>query len=204
MPGKACCIWRMDLCVATGFTHPVVVVALVGMWCVRVNGRKATAFQNVSVPQETIGNISIELVPLINSLTFFEMIIVNVIESLVPSLAPLFVQLYDLLTKPTPEPRLPVSPDLMSFELLANVIFVANFMPILEVSLELLSPVKDLGTLLDSIGARLMTPPCFDLTMLRIFVSFPVVLTAKGLETTFESAAIRTSMTLLMLSATHP
>lgn len=73
-------------------------------------------------------------------------------------------------------------------------------MSILEVSLELLSPIKDLGTLFDLVRAIFMTPPRFDLVMLRVFVPFPVTFAAKGLETSFKRAAVGTGMTFLMLS----
>lgn len=76
-------------CVARGITQPVV-IALVGIRCVQVNRRKA-AVQNVSIPQEPVGDISIELVPFIDAPTVFEMIIVDMIESFVPSLESLFI-----------------------------------------------------------------------------------------------------------------
>lgn len=200
MPGKGFTGGMLNWCVARGITHPIV-IALVGIRRVRVNGREA-AVQNVPVPQEPVGDISIELIPLLDSPSLFEMIVVDMIKPLVPSLEALLVQLDNLLTEPTPKSRLPISPDLMSLELLTDIIFVVDFMPILEMRLKLFSPVKHFGTLFNLIGTIFMTSPCFDLVMLRILVSFPVTLAAKGLETSFKRAAVRTSMTFLMLSVT--
>ena len=86
----------------------------------------------------------------------------------------------------------------MSLELLPDIIFILDRMSLLEMGLKWLPPVEHLGALLDPVGAGFMTQPCYDLMMLRVFMPFPVVLAAKGLETSFEGAAVGASMTLLM------
>lgn len=88
------------------------------------------------VPQETLGDIPIQFIPLVNPTTFLEMIVVDMIESLIPRFKPLFLQLDNLLTKSAPESRLSVPPDLMSFELLPDVIVVLDLMSIPEMGLE--------------------------------------------------------------------
>lgn len=127
------------------------------------------------------------------------MVIVDMVESLVPSFQPLFTQFDNLLTKSAPKSRLPIPADLMSFELFADIFLVLNFMPVLEMRSKLLPPIEYLSALLYPVRAKFMTSPCLDLIMLRIFMPFPVVLTAKGLGASLEGATIGASVTLLML-----
>lgn len=121
------------------------------------------------------------------------------IESLIPRFKSLFLQLDNLLTKSAPKSRLSVPPDLVSFELFTDIIFVLDFMTITEMGLKQLSPIEHLGALLDPVRAEFVTSPRFHLIMLRVFVPFPVVLAAESLDASFESAAVGASVTLLML-----
>jgi hypothetical protein len=136
---------------------------------------------------------------LINSATFFEVVIVNMVESLVPSFQSLFVQFDNLLTESAPESRLPIPSDLMSFELVTDIILIVKFMSVLEMRSKLLPAIEDLSALLYPIGAKFMTPPRLYLIVLRIFMPFPVVLTAKGFRTSLEGTAIGARVTFLML-----
>lgn len=45
-----------------------------------------------------------------------------------------------------------------------------------------------------------MIMPCFDLIMMHVFMLFPLILTVKGLEISFEDADIKIKMTILILS----
>ena len=158
--------------------------------------------QDVFVPQEAVRDVSIQLIPLLDPATFLEMNVVNMVESLIPSFESLFTQLDNLLAKSAPECRLPVPPDLVSFQLFTDIIFVVDVVCILEMRLERLAPVEYLGTLPDPVGTFFMTSPRFDLVVLGIFMPFRIILTANGLVAGFESASIGASVTLLMLSVT--
>lgn len=134
LPGRECMMWRIDRCIARGITR-LVVVALVRIGFVRVHGRNAAA-QDVFAPQEAVGDILIQLIPLLDPTPFFKVIVVDMIESLIPGFTSLFGQLHDSLAKPAPKSRLPVPSDLMSLELLPDIIFILDRMSLLEMGLE--------------------------------------------------------------------
>lgn len=152
------------------------------------------------VSQQAVRDISIQLIPLLDPASLFEMIVVDMVEPLIPRIESLFVQLDNLLTKSAPESRLPVPPDLMSLELLTDIIGIVDLMCLLQMGLKELAPIEYFGTLLDPVRTFFMTPPCFDLMVLRVFMPFPIILAAKCFGAGFEGTTIGARMTLLMLS----
>ena len=123
------------------------------------------------------------------------MIFVDIIESLVSSFEFLFVQLYNLLIKFVSRFYLFISVELMFIELFSNIFVV------LEMKLRCSSAIEHLDALLDFFeGAKFMIVSCFDSIVLHVFMLFPLILTAKCLEISFEGADIEASMAVLMLS----
>ena len=122
------------------------------------------------------------------------MIFVDIIESLVPSFEFLFAQLYNLLIKFVSRFYLSISVELMFIELFSNIFVV------LGMGLRCSSAIEHLGALLGFFGgAKFMIVPCFDSIVLYVFMLFPLILTAKCLEISFEGADIEAGMAVLML-----
>lgn len=159
-----------------------------------------TAVQDIVIPQKSLGNVFIQRIPEVNGLSIFEMIIVDMIESLIPRRQPLRVEFDNLLAEPAPKSGLAVSSHLMTFGPLANLLFAFDLMGFSEVGLELLSAIKHLGALFDLVGTGLKTSPRCHVIMLRVFVALPVILASEDFGARRERTAIRTGMTLAMLS----
>ena len=72
-------------------------------------------------------------------------------------------------------------------------------MMILEVGCELLAAVENLGALVDAAGREWeMAAPSFDLVMLGVFVTFPIVFGAKGFTAGGIGAAVGAGVTLFV------
>lgn len=72
-------------------------------------------------------------------------------------------------------------------------------MMIFEVGSELFAAVEDFGTLIDTArGEGMVTAPGFDLIVLGIFVTFPVIFGAKGFGAGGVGTAVRARMAFLV------
>lgn len=122
------------------------------------------------------------------------------VEPLIPSFKIFFFQLHNFFAKATPKSALSIPSDSLSFWLLFDVVFVYNLMTIFKVGLKQLSAIEYFGTLFDQIRTRFMASPCFNLIMLSVLVSFPIILTSKFLWARRKSASIWPSMAFLVFS----
>lgn len=128
------------------------------------------------------------------------MLVVDVVETLIPRLQPLGLQLDDLLAEAAPEAVLPVSSNATLAALLTDILIIANPMVFAEMCLERIASEKYLSALVDlTLGVFLVTAPGLELVMLRIFVAFPIVFAAKRLIAHCVCAPPRPRMSLFML-----
>ncbi|EDN06103.1 predicted protein [Histoplasma mississippiense (nom. inval.)] len=152
------------------------------------------------------------------------MLVVNMIKSFVPSIHPLFSQLNEFATEPTPELELPITTDLiMSRGLLCLLVVKEVFGS--EVLIEFVFSVEKTGTIrapqrdswreiltvwsfhqglisagyVISRGMHYWTTPAPELEMLGVLVTLPVVFTSKTLKAPRMSAAVGSRMALLVL-----
>jgi hypothetical protein len=121
-------------------------------------------------------------------------VIVDVVKALSPCFQTFFLEDDQLGAEATPKAGLTIATDATIFELCLQIVIIRKLMIPLQVILKTLSAVTHLGT-----GAAfrslLITSPCLQVIMLRIFMPLPVVLAPKGLAAGQEGAAIRPLVT---------
>lgn len=129
--------------------------------------------------------------PVVDRLAFLIVLVVDIAKSLFLRFQPFSLKFDNLLAEAVPEFALSISSDPVPLALRLNIRFVFDVIFIAEISLELLAPVEDTGTLTNRTGLGiLVAAPSFDLIMLSVFVTFPVILAPELLGAAWERAAI--------------
>ncbi len=192
---------RIALHVLDHFSVSVVLLATLRFRFIRC-GRRAPTIKYILVSQQALGDVALERIPpLVDALPALKMTIVDMIKPFVPSFQPSGPQGYDPLTKPAPEPTLPVSSNLHPLALLQYLLLVLNMMVVFEVRGELLAAVEYFGTLVDEAGGEWeLAAPGFDLVVLSVFVAFPVVFGAEGLAAGGVGAAVGAGVAFFVFS----
>ena len=135
----------------------------------------------------------------IDRLAVLEVLPVDVIEPLIPSLKAFTLQGYDLLAESTPETTLAISTDAVFLTLIPYDLVALDRMRLFKVGLKLFPAIEYLGALLDFAAEFcFMAAPSLNLVVSSILMPFPVILTPEGLGTGGKGAAIRTGVTLLV------
>lgn len=133
--------------------------------------------------------------PLVDRLAFFVMLVVNVTKSLFPCIQPFLLEFDNLLAEAAPESTLSVPSDAVPLTLCLNIFVIVNMMFVSKVSLKLLAPVEDAGTLSNRTGfGILMAAPGLDLIMLSVFVAFPIILASELLGAAWKRATVGAGM----------
>jgi len=125
-------------------------------------------------------------------------VIVDVIKALSPCFQTFLLEDDQLGAEATPKAGLTIATDATVFELCLQIVIIRKLVVPLQVVLKTLSAVTHLGTG-TAFRSLLITSPCLQVIMLRIFMSLPVVLTTKGLVAGQEGAAIRPLVTFHVL-----
>jgi hypothetical protein len=124
-------------------------------------------------------------------------VVVDVVEAFSPSIHTLLRKINELGTEATPEAGLTVAANATVFDLGLYDLSIRDVMIFLQMVLEALSAVTHLGA---GTAFKLLciAAPCLEMEVLRVFVSLPIILAAKGFVTGQECAAIRPRVTLHM------
>jgi hypothetical protein len=122
-------------------------------------------------------------------------VVIDVVEALCPGVYSPLLQLNQLVAEATPEAWLAVAPNSTTIELRIDEFLIGHLMRLGQVLLESLSAVANLGAW-SPFESLLIASPGFQVKVLRILVTLPVVLAAKGLVARQEGAAVRPLVTL--------
>lgn len=120
--------------------------------------------------------------------------LVDMVKTLSPRLHAFLLDLYDLLTKPTPESSLTITPNSAFLKLGLQNVLVRELVVFLEVAPE------DFSAVADFLAIPFVTSPHFQHEMLRIFMTLPIILAPKLLIAVWHGAAVRLLMSFLVLS----
>lgn len=144
--------------------------------------------------------MSVDGYPVADPLPALEMLVVHMIESFVPRFETLLLQCDDLHTEAAPELTLSVAAYASALELFLDGVIAHLRMVLFEMLRKFFTAVEDLRAVTDlTAGIRLVTPPAFELEMLRVLVTFPVVLAAEDLVASLKGAAVGLGVPLLVL-----
>lgn len=144
--------------------------------------------------------MSVDGYPVADRLPALEMLVVHMVESFVPRFETLLLQCDDLHTEAAPELTLSVAAYASALELFLDGVIAHLRMVLFEMLRKLFTAVEDLRAVTDlTAGIRLVTPPAFELEMLRVLMTFPVVLAAEDLVATLKGAAVGLGVPLLVL-----
>lgn len=128
------------------------------------------------------------------------MLVVHMVEAFVPRFETLLLQCDDLHTEAAPELTLSVPAYPSPLELFLDGVIAHLQMVLFEMLRKILTAVADLRAVTDlTAGIRLVTSPAFELEMLRVLVTFPVVLAAEDLVASLKGAAVGLGVPLLVL-----
>jgi ATP-dependent protease HslVU (ClpYQ) ATPase subunit len=107
-------------------------------------------------------------------------VVINVVEALSPSFQALLLEINELSTEPTPEAALTIATNATGIDLSLQDIGIRDLMIFLQMILENQSTVTHLGTGNAFNFELCVAAPSLDMEMLRVFVSFPIILTVES------------------------
>lgn len=126
------------------------------------------------------------------------------IETFGPGLQSTLADLDNLLAKTAPKPSFTVAADPAAIQSEVDRSLVADVMVSRQVELELFPPVTGPTTQLIGISfALLLTLPQFELMVLTVLVSLPVILAAESFGAFGKCATVRLLMALLMFPVSN-
>jgi len=144
--------------------------------------------------------MSVDGYPVTDALPALEMLVIHMVEPFIPRFKALPLQSDDPDTEPAPELALPVPAYSGPLSLFLDEVVAQLRMVLFEMLRELFTVVEDLRALVDlTAGIRLVASPAFELEVLGVLVTFPVVLAAEDLVAILRGAAVGLGMSLLML-----
>lgn len=149
--------------------------------------------------QFALGLLVLRADPILNTPARLEMPI-DVVEALIPSLHAPAVQLPDLKTESAPEATLSAAADTRELDLVLDLLFPERAVLLVEMFLERLEVPEDVSARPDEVMlATDAAPPHFGLEVLRVLVTFPIVLAAESFTAFREGAAVWAGVALLVL-----
>jgi hypothetical protein len=129
-------------------------------------------------------------------------VVVDVVEAFSPGIQPLLREINELGTEATPEARLTIAANVTVVDLGLYELIIRDVMVFLQMVLEALSAVTNLGA-----GTALkllyIAAPRLEMKMLGVFMSFPIILAAECFVAGQECAAVRPRVALHVFSETR-
>jgi hypothetical protein len=126
-------------------------------------------------------------------------VVIDMVESFSPGFHALLCEINELGAEATPETALTIATNATGFDLILQDLRIRNIMGFLQMLLKALSTVPYLGagTAFDLLR---IAEPRLEMEVLRVFVSFPIILAAESFVASREGAAIRPRVTLHVFS----
>lgn len=154
-----------------------------------------SAFQVVAFAHESFGYMAVKWHPVVDRLAFLVMLVVNMTKSLFPCIQPFRLEFDNLSAEAAPEFALSIPSDAVPLTLCLDVFIIVDVVFVAKVSLKLLAPVEDAGTLSNRTGfGILVATPGLNLIMLGVFVAFPIILASELLGAAWKRATVGTGM----------